>query len=140
MNTRTIYEAPRVAPEPGEHVVTSTCGHNCGGRCVVNAHVRDGRIVKISTDLYAAGGGVLLAMGSLMVVMRVFATGDHSGEGFGVADLYAIGASLLVVQAITVAELIRRFGGHARWHRVPSHAWCFPPASRARCGSITAIP
>ena len=50
MNTRTVYESPRVAPEPGERVVTSTCGHNCGGRCVVNAHVRDGRIVKISTD------------------------------------------------------------------------------------------
>ena len=47
---RTIYEAPRVAAQPGETVVTSTCGHNCGGRCVVNAHVRDGRIVKISTD------------------------------------------------------------------------------------------
>ena len=47
---RTIYETPRVAPQPGESVVTSTCGHNCGGRCVVNAHVRDGRIVKISTD------------------------------------------------------------------------------------------
>jgi anaerobic dimethyl sulfoxide reductase subunit A len=47
---RTIYETPRVAPQPGETVVTSTCGHNCGGRCVVNAHVRDGRIVKISTD------------------------------------------------------------------------------------------
>src|SRR6185436_12901064 len=46
----TIYEAPRVAAEPGEDVVTSTCGHNCGGRCVVNAHVRDGRIVRISTD------------------------------------------------------------------------------------------
>src|SRR5688572_15297569 len=46
----TIYEAPRVAAVPGEDVVTSTCGHNCGGRCVVNAHVRDGRIVKISTD------------------------------------------------------------------------------------------
>ena len=46
----TIYESPRVAAEPGEDVVTSTCGHNCGGRCVVNAHVRDGRIVKISTD------------------------------------------------------------------------------------------
>jgi DmsA/YnfE family anaerobic dimethyl sulfoxide reductase A subunit len=44
------YEAPRVAPTPGETVITSTCGHNCGGRCVVNAHVRDGRIVKISTD------------------------------------------------------------------------------------------
>ena len=45
-----LYEAPRVAPDPGETVVTSTCGHNCGGRCVVNAHVREGRIVKISTD------------------------------------------------------------------------------------------
>jgi anaerobic dimethyl sulfoxide reductase subunit A len=50
MTRRTLYEAPRVAPAPGETVVTSTCGHNCGGRCVVNAHVRDGRIVKISTD------------------------------------------------------------------------------------------
>ena len=47
---RTVYEAPRPAAAPGETVVTSTCGHNCGGRCVVNAHVRDGRIVKISTD------------------------------------------------------------------------------------------
>jgi anaerobic dimethyl sulfoxide reductase subunit A len=45
-----LYEAPRVAAKPGETVVTSTCGHNCGGRCVVNAHVRDGRIVRISTD------------------------------------------------------------------------------------------
>jgi anaerobic dimethyl sulfoxide reductase subunit A len=50
MNSKIIYEAPRVAPAPGETVVTSTCGHNCGGRCVVNAHVREGRIVKISTD------------------------------------------------------------------------------------------
>ena len=50
MTPRTIYEAPRVDPREGETVVTSTCGHNCGGRCVVNAHVVDGRIVKISTD------------------------------------------------------------------------------------------
>jgi anaerobic dimethyl sulfoxide reductase subunit A len=50
MAPRIVYETPRVAPAPGETVVTSTCGHNCGGRCVVNAHVRDGRIVKISTD------------------------------------------------------------------------------------------
>jgi len=33
-----------------ETIVTSTCGHNCGGRCVVNAHVSDGRIVHISID------------------------------------------------------------------------------------------
>jgi anaerobic dimethyl sulfoxide reductase subunit A len=44
------YEAPRPPAAPGETVVTSTCGHNCGGRCVVNAHVRDGHIVRISTD------------------------------------------------------------------------------------------
>jgi len=48
--SETIYEAPRAAGRAGETVVTSTCGHNCGGRCVVNAHVEDGRIVRISTD------------------------------------------------------------------------------------------
>ncbi|HUG36338.1 MAG TPA: molybdopterin-dependent oxidoreductase, partial [Candidatus Limnocylindrales bacterium] len=50
MTQPTVYETPRVAPREGETVVTSTCGHNCGGRCVVNAHVVDGRITKISTD------------------------------------------------------------------------------------------
>jgi len=46
----TVYEAPRPTPRGDETVVTSTCGHNCGGRCVVNAHVAHGRIVHISTD------------------------------------------------------------------------------------------
>jgi anaerobic dimethyl sulfoxide reductase subunit A len=50
MAAGTIYQRPRVAPKPGESVVTSTCGHNCGGRCVVNAHVVDGRITRISSD------------------------------------------------------------------------------------------
>jgi len=50
MTPRTIYETPRVAGAPGEKVVTSTCAHNCGGRCVVNAHVKDGAIVRITTD------------------------------------------------------------------------------------------
>jgi anaerobic dimethyl sulfoxide reductase subunit A len=50
MNGNTIYEQPRLEPRAGDSIVTSTCGHNCGGRCVVNAHVADGRIVKISTD------------------------------------------------------------------------------------------
>src|SRR4029450_6665706 len=50
MSRAILYEAPRPAAAPGETIVTSTCGHNCGGRCVVNAHVRDNRIVKISTD------------------------------------------------------------------------------------------
>ena len=50
MPDHTIYQAPRRPNRAGETVVTSTCGHNCGGRCVVNAHVVDDRIVKISTD------------------------------------------------------------------------------------------
>ena len=50
MQRGTIYEQPRAEARPGETVVTSTCGHNCGGRCVVNAHVVDGRIARISTD------------------------------------------------------------------------------------------
>src|SRR6266852_1910090 len=50
MPDQTIYQQPRRMGRAGETVVTSTCGHNCGGRCVVNAHVVDDRIVKISTD------------------------------------------------------------------------------------------
>src|SRR5262245_22410166 len=50
MTAPTIYEAPRILPRPGEEIIPSTCGHNCGGRCVVNAHVANGRIVRISTD------------------------------------------------------------------------------------------
>ena len=51
MSAKTIYEAPRPEARPGETVVTSTCGHNCGGRCVVNAHVIDDKIVKMQMDL-----------------------------------------------------------------------------------------
>ena len=50
MPAATVYQKPRRADRAGEAIVTSTCGHNCGGRCVVNAHVVDDRIVKISTD------------------------------------------------------------------------------------------
>ncbi|MBM3957318.1 MAG: molybdopterin-dependent oxidoreductase, partial [Gemmatimonadetes bacterium] len=46
----TAYINPRRPEEPGERIVTSTCPHNCGGRCIVNAHVRNGRIVRISTQ------------------------------------------------------------------------------------------
>ena len=50
MSTQTLYESPRPEGRPGETVITSTCGHNCGGRCVVNAHIVDDKLVKISTD------------------------------------------------------------------------------------------
>ena len=50
MTRSVLYESPRLEPREGEQIVLSTCGHNCGGRCVVNAHVKDDRIVHISTD------------------------------------------------------------------------------------------
>jgi anaerobic dimethyl sulfoxide reductase subunit A len=50
MRQGTRYQRPRAEPRPGETIHTSTCGHNCGGRCVVNAHVVDGRITRISSD------------------------------------------------------------------------------------------
>jgi len=46
----TTYLNPRRPEEPGERIVTSACPHDCGGGCIVNAHVRDGRIVRISTQ------------------------------------------------------------------------------------------
>ncbi len=45
-----IYQRPRAESTPNEAVFTSTCAHNCGGRCVVNAHVADGVITQISTQ------------------------------------------------------------------------------------------
>ncbi len=50
MTKTVLYESPQLKPRDGEAIVISTCGHNCGGRCVVNAHVKDDRIVHISTD------------------------------------------------------------------------------------------
>jgi hypothetical protein len=66
-------------------------------------------IVKLGTDLLACAAGIFLALGLLMLALRAFGTGDHKGEGLGAADLYAIGAGLLVVQVVSVVDLVRRF-------------------------------
>jgi hypothetical protein len=68
-------------------------------------------LVKTSTDLFLAGGSVFLATGCLMLVIQVFATGRHGGSGFGAADLYVIGTVLLLVQAVSVWQMIERFSG-----------------------------
>jgi len=36
--------------KPDEKVVLTSGSHNCGGRCVVKAHVKDERIIRISTE------------------------------------------------------------------------------------------
>lgn len=33
-----------------EQIITTSCGHNCGGRCILRVHVRDGEVIRISTD------------------------------------------------------------------------------------------
>ena len=35
---------------PREKIVRSACVHDCSGLCVLNAHVQDGRIVRITSD------------------------------------------------------------------------------------------
>ncbi len=31
-------------------IVPTGCCHDCGGRCVLKAHVKDGKIIKLETD------------------------------------------------------------------------------------------
>lgn len=33
-----------------ERTITTTCGYNCGGGCILRVHVREGRVIRISTD------------------------------------------------------------------------------------------
>ncbi|HYF94617.1 MAG TPA: DMSO/selenate family reductase complex A subunit [Symbiobacteriaceae bacterium] len=33
-----------------EQIIPTACAHNCGGRCVLKAHVAQGRVVRITTD------------------------------------------------------------------------------------------
>ncbi len=43
--------SPAIHPDPAERIVRVGCpAHNCGGRCLLVAHVRDGRIIRLDTD------------------------------------------------------------------------------------------
>lgn len=39
-----------------EQIIHTTGRNNCGGRCLIHAHVRDGEIVRLTTDTPAAAG------------------------------------------------------------------------------------
>ncbi len=64
-------------------------------------------LTQLSTDLYAAAGAIYLAVGLLMITIKVF---DKS-EGLRVGDLYAIGACLLFIEGVAVVRLVQRFAG-----------------------------
>lgn len=70
-------------------------------------------LVKLSTDQFAAAGGIFLTTGLLMITLKTFDAGAHAGSGLGAVDLYVVGAMLLLVQIVGVIELIRRFGAQA---------------------------
>ena len=45
-----MSEKRPAAPDSDVVIVPSGCCHDCGGRCVLRAHVKDGRIIRIETD------------------------------------------------------------------------------------------
>jgi hypothetical protein len=81
-------------------------------------------LVRLSTDLFACAGGVLLAMGSLMVLLREFKHEDFEAGGPGAFftpwDLYVIAGVLLLVEVVAVARLVKLFaaGGEAEGEEV----------------------
>jgi hypothetical protein len=70
-------------------------------------------IVKQGTDLIISAAALFLALGILMVALRAFKAGDNAGDGFGATDLYAMGVGLILVQVVSVRELIKRFSAAA---------------------------
>lgn len=46
----TRQQSAQPVTESETRVVSVLCNNNCGGRCVLKAHVKDGRVVRITTD------------------------------------------------------------------------------------------
>ena len=67
-------------------------------------------LVKISTDLYACAGAIMLVVGMLMVMMRLLTEPGHPEKVvLTPADLYVLGAALLMVEFVAVWRLVARF-------------------------------
>lgn len=70
-------------------------------------------MVKLSTDLYACAAGAFLATGALMLVLKVFDETPAHPASLTATDLYVIGGLLLMVQAVALLRLVRRFSSAA---------------------------
>ncbi|MFC1895123.1 molybdopterin-dependent oxidoreductase [Thermodesulfobacteriota bacterium] len=47
---RKMVEKDEASPGDGVTIVPTGCCHDCGGRCVLRAHVKDGTIIRFETD------------------------------------------------------------------------------------------
>jgi anaerobic dimethyl sulfoxide reductase subunit A len=43
-------KAAEASPAPREEIKVTSCSHDCGGRCVLVCHLKDGIVTRISTD------------------------------------------------------------------------------------------
>ncbi len=77
-----------------------------------NAHLPK-PLVGLSTDLYAAAAGVFFSLGTIMILMKAFTVGsvtDKSGNAsLNTTDLYVFGIILLLIQAVAITRLVKRF-------------------------------
>ncbi|MFJ5715222.1 DMSO/selenate family reductase complex A subunit [Neobacillus sp. NPDC093127] len=48
-------EAKAVSTKDNEKIISTCSVNNCGGRCVIKAHVKDGVVVRVSTDSQESG-------------------------------------------------------------------------------------
>jgi len=47
---KTATAGPAVRKDIKEEVKVTSCSHDCGGRCVLVTHMKDGLVTRISTD------------------------------------------------------------------------------------------
>ena len=66
--------------EGDEQVFSSTCAHNCGGRCIVRVHVRDGQIVADQQRRGPLDAGAA-AVASLRTRLRARPIGSTTASG-----------------------------------------------------------
>ncbi len=75
-----------------------------------NAHLPK-PLVGLSSDLYAAAAGVFFSLGMVMLLMKAFAVRGGASTALNTTDLYVFGTVLLLIQAVAVTRLVKRFSG-----------------------------
>ncbi len=94
------------------HVGAAAFGLYCGAlpRDVEGNAQLPKPLVGLSTDLYAAAAGVFFSLGVIMLLMKAFMVREGSAA-LNITDLYVFGVILLVIQAVAVTRLVKRFSG-----------------------------